>query len=147
MKKSYLLCTIICASQLYGMQQSYYKQLPPELRQEIINNALAQNNIEDAIKILQGLYTLQHGLSYDNLKNFSRLVHILATKFNQTPLQIAEQFETPIAQEYFKLTKKLGTSILQNKLEETEILINKGADVTAVTGVPNHHIKPAILFY
>ena len=84
MKKIALLLTIVCTSQLYTMKRIYgmepepsYETLPPELKQEIINTALATNKkLSKKIEMIKNLSAL-HGVQYDNLKDFTTLVHIL----------------------------------------------------------------------
>src|SRR5690242_15449786 len=95
-----LLFTIACVGQLYGMEKPSYGSLLPELKQEIINTALATSkNVDEAISMLKKLSAL-HGVEFDklfNLKDFTKLVHVLADKFNISTSQVAQKIDTPVA--------------------------------------------------
>ncbi len=106
MKKLILLFTILCIGQLYGMEAQHISELPGELQKIIIKKALAQsNNLDKTINMIGKLSTL-YGIQY-NIKDFTQLVHILADKFNTSTEHIAQEFNTPIAQKYLDLGRKL----------------------------------------
>lgn len=82
------------------------------------------NNLDQAItqvKHLQG----------KELKNFTKLVHILADKFDITTARTAATIGTPIAQTYLNLGKELKIAILSDPFNYDKIieLIKNGADV------------------
>jgi len=142
MKKLLLLCTVVWAGHLYGMEplhsESSYKTLPPELRQEIINKALAvSEDYKDAIDMIKKLSIL-HGVELDklNLKDFTKWAHILANRFGVSTAQVAREFKTPIAQQYNDLGLELFETshyaairiIHQDVLSTINKLIDQGSD-------------------
>lgn len=82
--KILLLCALICASHMYGMERSIEKwslpeterihELPAELQKQIIKN----------------VYTMLQ--TSDNLKEFTELIHILAAKFNRSTSNGSDSF-------------------------------------------------------
>lgn len=140
MKELILLFSIVCAAgQLYGMEPANpYKSLLPELKREIINIALTRDNLDEAVGMIQGLSTL-HNVRYDNLSDFTRLVHMLANKFNALPSIVAEGFKTLTAQKYLKLSRELYEIMLRkNNIPEAQKLIAKGADIL---------YEPALIYF
>jgi hypothetical protein len=100
MKKMTLLFMLtLGAGQLYGM-----RDLPPDVRREIINKAIqSSTNLDDAVKAVNVACTVQ-GACYDTLPKFTALVASLQIKFpNEFRYEIAAKFKTPIAKEYNKL--------------------------------------------
>lgn len=86
MKKVFLLCALICAGQLYGMEseklkyEDTYGSLPSELKQYIINTALVlSKDLPDAINAIKAFSTL-HGVDYKKLNDIT-LVNALTDKF------------------------------------------------------------------
>lgn len=83
MKKITLLFTIMCVSALNSMESEVkptYRSLPAELKQHIINTALALgNNLPETIKIIKSASAL-HGINY----NDTALVNALMKKFPDT---------------------------------------------------------------
>jgi hypothetical protein len=78
MKKTVFIFTILYASQLYGMEAEHISQVPKEVHQIIINNALATSNRPDeAISAIKRLSALQ-GI---NFKHSTVLMHALIQKF------------------------------------------------------------------
>jgi len=139
-----LVCALICAGQLYGMEsQPSYETLLPELKQEIINTALATTkNIDESISMVKQL-SIVHNVRYDNLKDFTKLVHLLADKFDKSTADIASKFiaskfNTPIAHTYLNLGKNLlifaGDRRPFRRIKMIE-LIDQGADVNFSTGI------------
>src|SRR5262245_54934151 len=107
MKKTIILFTILSIGLLNGMEtEPSYETLPKELKQEIINTALATSkSVDEAINTLKTVSALQ-GIQFDklfDLKDFTKLVHMLADKFNTKTELIAEKFKTPVAEEYVRL--------------------------------------------
>lgn len=132
MKKMALLLTILCAGALNGMQEWY--NLPNELKQEIINTALAaSNNIDAATKAIKTTGAL-YGVKFDenNLEDFTTLVHILANRFNLPTKTIAEQFNSPTAKQYLDLGMKMSNPAMMTA-PYIALLISKGADVNFST--------------
>lgn len=133
MKKIFLLGALVCVGQMYGMEpmepENSYELLPKELKQGIINNALATSkNVNQVINAIKAFGAL-HGMHYDTqtatdllvqtlpdnldeaideiknlqettLEDFTQLVHLLADKFNMTTQKIAKKFTMPIAETY-----------------------------------------------
>ncbi len=142
MKKIALLLTIVCTSQLYTMKRIYgmepepsYETLPPELKQEIINTALATNKkLSKKIEMIKNLSAL-HGVQYDNLKDFTTLVHILNKELKVTTARIAMKFNTPTAEKYLMLGHNLSEAVrLDTQAAHDKIadLIKEGADVNFI---------------
>jgi hypothetical protein len=139
MKKIALLFTMVCASQLYGMEPEYGLQnLPPDMRREIVNKAIESSaTLESAVKAVNTACVV-HGACYNNLKDFTKLVHMLADKFGNATSTVANKFGTEIAKEYIKKGRDLRDtdweapsfiviSIVKKKIED-------GADVNFSEG-------------
>lgn len=104
--KKIALCMFLCIGVLNGMEPEQRSKdvclsnLPEEVYNEIIETALAtSSNLSQAIKALKVASVLR-GVCYDNLKDFTRIVHILADKFNVTTQEVALRFDTSLAKEY-----------------------------------------------
>ena len=153
--------TLICTGRIYGMEsQPLYDTLPKELQDELVNTALATNksvdDVVNTIKALGSLYrvpyntqaainlfmkTLPNDLhkAINAVKNlqgtkpedFTKLVHILANKFNTTTAKIAITFNTPTAQQYINLWTKAKDLPDTNTLAQ---LIENGLDVNVTYG-------------
>jgi hypothetical protein len=160
MKKIAVMLAMLSIGILNGMEsESSYKILPKELKQEIVNTALAtSNNVDEAINMIKKLGAL-HGVHYDtkaatdlfvkmlpnNLneaidevkslqgstpEDFTKLVHILLGRFYGRPYKVAFLFNTPIAQEYLKLGEQLQEAVSYWKDNaKIKALIAQGADV------------------
>ena len=150
----FLLLTIICANSLNGMEAERIGDLPEELRDEIATAAiLSSESPDDAIimiKKLSVLFSVQYDKLFSNLKDFTRLVHMLGDKFNLPTKEIAERFDTEkksldkklryalkqsvdittVAKKYSNLAKELSDA-LQQPVDISIIakLIEQGADV------------------
>ena len=136
MKKIALLftLTLVGAGALYGMENNpqpglgTFGYLPPELHEKILQDIIASSNtLEEAIKAVNA--ASMRGVQYNNLKAFTRLVHILASKFKVPVNIIAEKFATPTAQKYIALSKILGEAVDEDQVEMVKQLINQGAGV------------------
>ncbi len=118
MKKIILLLTMLCVSQLYGMEQPKKELslleaeniggLPKELQDRIAQTAIASsNNLDEAITMIKKL-SASFGVRYDklfnNLDDFTQLVHKLANKFKISTIEVSKPFRTPISQKYDVLT-------------------------------------------
>ena len=142
MKKLILLFTILCAGQLYGMEAQNIMGLPEELRTEIIRKALAASDtLEEAIKAIK--VGVLRGVNYDNPKDFTKLVHVLAKKFDLDTATVAQEFRTTtvanIAKNYLiqsrmllKLIASYDAGDIQILIDNIKELINGGADVNFV---------------
>lgn len=143
MKKITLILAILCTNALNGMDPTsteqktkeleIYKLLTaiPELQKEIITAALATaKNIDEAIHMIEKLSILG-GVRYDNLKNFTTLINIVAKKFPDiTRQEIAQKFTLPIAQEYIKLNNLFMDNISRIKYYRPEKSGNALHEVT-----------------
>ena len=140
MKKLFLLGALVYVGQLFGMenpqpQLGVFGYLPTELHEKIIQDAIASSDtVEGVIKAINAASV--RGARYDNIKDFTKLVHILGYKFNTTTADIANKFNIPIAQQYLDLGKKLLSALKvldrkkwSDKVGEIMQLINNGADV------------------
>lgn len=153
MKKVFLLCALVCAGQMYGMEQprnpqpelSTFQNLPNDVKNLIIL-AFAQSgdDIDSAIEKIKIASStnkaLKQMINMDNLAGFTVLVGILAEKFPDIPKDdIADKFDLPIAKKYNRLSYSLKSVMdqynmgnistkkeLENKVKE---LIENGADV------------------
>ena len=137
MKKIALLLTIVCAGRLYGMEAENIGSLPKELHDQLIQMAFTtSNNPAETIKAIQ-FASAVHGVQYDNLKDFTRLVHLLADKFDTRTDIIANEFRTPAAKTYstlgYSLIKALGDNTPVGHAKVAD-LIQQGADVNFISG-------------
>jgi len=135
-----------------------FEQLPKELRQEIAETALATSTtVDEAIKAIQDSSMIYGGVQLNDraaknlliksipnnfdqaikqvkhlegteLKDFTKLAHILANKFNISTGRIADQFGTPLADKYEDL---LAQAITINLADDNGMikLIKDGLDV------------------
>jgi len=148
MKKIAILFTILCASALNGMENPQYGSykglgnLSPEIQVMIIQALNTYKNPVDVINAIKAISLVDKELNeiinqeYGNQKGFTKLVHILADKFNETTGEIADKFKTPAANEYIKLGSQLVNTIMDSDKSEGEktkneviALIKDGADV------------------
>jgi hypothetical protein len=140
MKKLILLFIMVCASQLYGMEPiepkrgiltGTWQNLPTEVKSLIIT-ALAQssNNLNEAIKHIIRLSRANKELNnnLNDLKGFTKIVHMLANKFGMSTEAIAEKFNTATAKTYLELGNEL-MGIQSFNLKKVRELIQEGADV------------------
>lgn len=161
MKKVFLLCALVCAGQMYGMdeqpQSKSFFDLPTDV-QAILISATSYDTADDAIKAIQAisrtnkelnrLVNKEYGkLSEYDLKEFTALVHRLADKFKMDPMKIAYKFKTlegryyvaiPVARKYIDLSTLLRTHVDRGNIEYVQRVIDSGADMTAE--------KPELLF-
>lgn len=143
MNKVVLLCMFLCVGALNGMKLEQgskdvcVSNLPEDVCNEIIKMALvSSNNLRDAIKSVKVAEVLC-GVRYDNLKDFTRIVHILADKFNITTEQVAAKFDTSVAEEYrskgYWLLRSIERSIHKTSKDDiVDMIINniqKDADI------------------
>jgi hypothetical protein len=145
MKKIALLLTILCASQLYGMEKEKPELNPaiwgqaelPNDTKILIIMALAQSgdNINEAIKNIETASRINKAsntmVNINNLQGFTKIVHMVADKFDKSPYYVANLFTIPIAQKYIKLGNALVSYIKDHNVKTDDIvqLINQGADV------------------
>lgn len=137
MKKLLLLCTIICAAQMYGMEPmepGSLQTLPPELTFHIIKAGNLDEAIKNIVRLSRVNKELNDMLNYNDLQGFTQIVHVLANKFNMDPEDIAKQFKTPVAETYSNLYKKLYYLVtseqditkVKDLLDEGNVDINAG---------------------
>jgi len=141
MKKIFLLFTIICAGQLYGMEvlEPSYGSLPRELKQEIINTVLEiintteeSNNLSQTIVMIK-IFSILHGIEYNTLPLFNGLMNRLAKKFPDINRRdIARNFGIEIGKAYVTLNEKFYAMAknFEDKptLEKYKDFIAQGAD-------------------
>ncbi len=154
MKKMTLLFTILCAGQLYGMEPELnpaiwgQEQLPNDVKTLVMvtlaqsgdNLDLAINNIKKASLINKTLNQMINA-AYGNLQGFTKLVHMLADKFDKPTKTVAEKFGTPVAKQYIELGDLLISKIglirfYREGISEVTQLIKNGADVNYSAGGP-----------
>jgi len=132
-----LLGALVCAGQIYGMEpqepMGAFAQLPKELHQEIIRKAIeSSDTLEEFVKAVNVACALQ-GVCYDNLKDFTKLMHMLADKFDTTTHEVAGNFHTSLAEKYIQLGEQLliidDESSQLDTFDKVTQLINDGADV------------------
>ena len=88
-----------------------FGELPGDVHNEIIKNALASSDtVEEAIRAIKVANVLR-GARYDNLENFTKIVHLLANKFSKPTAEVADKFDTSIAKKYNELGNKLISNI------------------------------------
>lgn len=137
MKKMILLftLTLVSAGVLNGMrEENYWQYLPQDVQRVIIKTALERSmGLDAVIETIEALSTIQ-GVRYDNLKNFTALVHILADIFNKETEIVAKKFNLQIANKYIALGDTLKAyAYYPQHLATLVQLINEGADVNYST--------------
>lgn len=85
MKKLFLVGALVCAGQLYCMENLYEKTLweefPEELQRIVVSKALdTSNTLNEAVNAIKKLSIL-HNVRYDNIKDMAALVDVLTNKF------------------------------------------------------------------
>lgn len=99
MKKIILVCALICAGQMCGMEPQSIRHLPPELQEgirrnvsEVFNKVLTTKGatIDERINAIKVESTLR-GIRYNTFNDFKRLVQILADKFTVIDPEIARR--------------------------------------------------------
>lgn len=142
-RQTTLILIFLSANILYGLNPTsqmtgskinaleIYQDLLPELQQKIIDTALATaKNPDEAIQMIEKLSIL-HGVRYDNLKNFTALMSILAKKFPDiTRQEIAQKFTLPIAQKYLDINDLFMHNISKIKFYRPEKSGNALHEVT-----------------
>jgi len=98
-------------------------ELPQNVYDEIIGTTF---KLEEAINAAKALQKVRH----NNLNDFTKLVHVLANKFDELPVTVAEKFNTSIAKTYIELHDTLGRAIVNSDIGYTKQLILEGADLT-----------------
>lgn len=137
------------ASTLYGVRydllknatlmQALMKRFPGKVREEIALAIKQPDVYQELVATLekhqnidQAIASINENFTFENLKDFTALVHMLATEFHKTTAQVAKKFNSPIARRYLKLGgeledvsgakwERVGHSIIN--------LIKQGADV------------------
>lgn len=123
-KKITLLFAIMCVGGLNSMAleipyENTYRSLPPELKQEIIDTALAtSNDLAQAITMIQKLSVL-HKIDY-NLLNNAALVNVLMKKFPATIKNVII-----FAVEQPELYQKIDTILKNNYLIDAIKILKK----------------------
>ncbi len=135
MKKITLLFTILCAGQLYGMEEppkmGAFGDLPEDVHKVIVQSLATSNNLEQTIEAIKVAGALQ-GVRYDNLKDFTKLVHILAKKFSVPTEKVATVFKTPTSLKYLEMINNETLRYMEGDvLNELNQLIKNGLDVNA----------------
>ena len=149
MKKIKIIAVILLMSAVnsQGMEQpneerkeflEAFKSLLPELQKEVITAALNSNNtIDEAIdqiKRASVFYNVPYDNLFNNLKDLTKFVHMLADKFNSSTENVANKFGTTTAQTYINLGKKLVSAIDNRKIDRASQAITQGADVNYTYG-------------
>jgi len=156
MKKMTLLftLTLLCAGALNGMEPEkpqldpdLWGQLPEDVK-PLIMVALAKsggslNAAIDNIKKVSLINTKLNQMineQYGNLAGFTRLIHILANKFNMFSTSteaIAKKFNTPAAEQYLALGEEFREKVLDQSvllfdpeiaLFNAQLLLENGLD-------------------
>jgi hypothetical protein len=139
MKKVALLCALICAGQLYGMEKEeavgiYTSPLMlPEIKQQILNVALAASkNVDEAINVIKN-FSVMHQVPFaNNFQNFIKFVNLLAKRFPElTKSVIAKKLNPSLAKQYDELNMKLLNSACDS-VGDIAYLLKQGAAVNYV---------------
>jgi len=144
MKKVALLCVLLCAGALNGMEPEkpeldpvIWKNLPEDVKPLIIM-ALTESgdNIDVAIRNIVKASRINRKLNqminekYGNLAGFTQLVGILAEKFpEKTRAEVADKFNAPIVKEYVRLGFELLLKVGYGSIEQMVECIKQGSDV------------------
>lgn len=141
MKKIALLFTILCAGQLYGMENPErgrhigLEDLSPEIQVMIIHALNTYDNLDDVINSIKASSLTNQQLNavvndmYGNLPGFKKLAHTLANKFNTSVVEIAQKFNTPASRQYINLIVQLIRAIENRQIDMVTQLIKQGADI------------------
>lgn len=147
-----LLLAITSTTQLHGMDSTSlcelrrsgkdmrtlgdFDELPEDIHQVIVKTLATSNNLEQTIEAIN-IATVLRGVKYDNLECFTKLVHVLADKFNDGTGEIAKKIKTPISDHYFDLYVQLRTAVFCSSpnIELIQKLINQGADVNGSANI------------
>ncbi len=148
MKKIALLFTILCAGHLYSMEAERIVDLPKELQDIIAQTAIeSSDNLDETILMIKKLslsYKVPHSTLFNNIKDFTKLVHLLAKKFNMATLDVAYLFaynlKIPAAQQYKSLYFKAidGKPYAYYNSDILNQLIADGLDIN-LTYTPQNH--------
>lgn len=88
------------------------------------------NHLYEAIDDLYEAIEVAKNLQVNNLKNFTKLVHILADKFEATTMSdLARDLGRDISKQYIKLGRDLAHALSLNREKDIANLIQQGADV------------------
>ena len=83
-----------------------------------------------------------------NLKDFTKLVHMLAKKFNLSTVKVALRFKTSVSEKYVDLFLAAivggDNSPIKNDIDKLTQLIKEGLDVN-VTSNPYYHLSLLML--
>lgn len=147
MKKLFLLCALVCAGQMYGMEPKkplfleieHISELPKDIHQKIIKTALETTNHPYLtimmIERLSAMQGIQGNKLFDkllgNLKDFTKLVHMLADRSKMTPVQVAVDLTGSTAQKYVALSNSFELAVLNGWIETAERLIAQEVDFVA----------------
>ena len=141
MKKVFLLCALVCAGQMYGMEpeRGYIgigmEELPADVKGLIIQSLASGDTLGEVLSNIRAISRTNKQLStivnvmYGNPRVFTVLVHMLAKKFNTTTEAVAKKIGTPAAKHYLDLAEGLNTAISYFDLDKAMQLIKQGADV------------------
>lgn len=151
--KVFLLGALVCAGQMYGMEPMEHKNEPVKFGQEwktlpdevkrLILVALSEsgNNLDEAIKNIVKASKINKELNsminLNDLKGFTKIVHMLADRFNQYPIAIATKYfkKSAVASRYLSLATKLKSAIAKGEVETAKEAIAEGVDVNNIPGL------------
>jgi ankyrin repeat protein len=155
MKKTLILCTLLCAaSALNGMNNRYagLEELAPEVKVIILQAFNAYDNPTDVIKAIKAISATNRQLrdivqdEYGNQKRFKALVHALANKFNVSTKSVAEQLGTPLtAKNYTLAGDTLTQAITDGNVNGVVQAIKLGADVNYSFDHAEEKLTPLLL--
>ncbi len=120
-RKITLICAILCAGQLYGMEPERGRyvglgDLPRETQAIIVAYLQTNDSLDGTIaaikKASKGVGLVNKQLNaivnevYGIPKGFTALVHLLANKFNESTKDVAGAFQTSTSERYLELTNE-----------------------------------------
>lgn len=151
MKKIALLFTIVCTSSLSGMENlrpdAY--NLPKDVWGVIIPYLANYDSLEDivytinAANLIDTTFNKKVQKIYGEQKEFTKLVHILAKKFNKSTVAIATAFATSTSKHYLTLVNQLDSAFYWGSTSRVPSIIEQDVDVNYTKDDPN---QPPILF-
>jgi ankyrin repeat protein len=131
MKKLFLISAVLSVGFLNGMSvvgQNRPNVLLPEINEQIINKLImvsaTSNDLKTIVKTIE-----MTGLRYDNLVNFTKLVHALENKLNLATTVIAEEIQKLAIQESLKAAAQQYVG-LANDLQKKVLFGGDGAHIT-----------------
>lgn len=133
--KKIVLITFLSVGAFNGMEleRTGMEDLPSEVKRLILMYVYESDNLEDVIYNVKKASVINTELYniINEIKGFTALVHMLADKFGMTTVEVAKEFNMPIAEKYLKLGYELFDAAESSYKSKYRMgrLIAEGADI------------------